>query len=357
MKKIVVTGGGTGGHLFAAIAAGEELMRLGFDVHLITDLRCKNYLSPGLKLTTHIVDFRIYGGLIGKITGALKLLKATAKSIIALRDIKPDMVIGFGGYPSFPILLGALATFTPIVVHEQNCFLGKTNAFFARFAKIIALSYPETKNINLANPKIVITGSMIRGKIKTIPKRHLETNNKNFTILIFGGSQGAKLFSILIPAALIRLKSICPEIELKVIQQTSIEDIESLHSAYTKGGIKAELAPFFHNMHELYNQADLVISRAGASTLAELTYLGMPAILIPYPYASDNHQFYNAKALENDGGAWCIEQKELTEQKLSDKIHYLIKNRDKLVEASAKLQNRNSDGAAVLANTVNKFLG
>lgn len=355
MKTVVVAGGGTGGHLFAAIAVGEKLQERGYSAHLVTDQRCENYLPADLPFKKHIVDLRLRSGILGRVTGIFKLVKATGKAVALLRKLKPDIVIGFGGYPSFPTMLAALILRIPIIVHEQNCFMGKSNAFFAGFAKLISLSYPETKNLKESMKNRVVVGNIVRRALMQLPKKE-NFDQDPFTILVFAGSQGAKFFSKIIPESLLLVKASNPSSKFRVIEQVAGEDIEAIRQLYQEAGIECHLAPFFHNMHELYGQASLLISRSGASTIAEISVAGLPAILIPYPYASDNHQLYNAKALEAVGAVWCFEQNNLTPLILANKILLLMQKRDLLKEASIKLKNRNTDGAALLADTVEKII-
>ena len=357
MKKIVVSGGGTGGHLFPAIALGEELLTRNYEVHLITDSRCEKYLGKDLNLISHILNFKINSkNIITRLYFTISVLIVTIESLLILYRLKPEIIIGFGGYPSFPTMLAALLLRLPIIIHEQNCFMGKTNKFFAKFAVKIALSYKETKNIaDIYKNKVIVTGNIIRGNIKDIDIKN-DFNSSIFKIFIFGGSQGAKVFSTLIPQSIKELMKLKPEVQLQITQQAVLADHLAISEIYSELGVPYQLSEFFHNMGDLYKRQDLVISRSGASTIAELTALGLPAIFIPYPYAADNHQFYNAKTLEDNNEGWCFEQSKITPILLANKILELINNRDALKQVSSNLLKRKNDGGKILADTVEKII-
>ncbi len=361
MAKIIVNAGGTGGHLFPAIAAYEELTARGHELHLITDLRCQKYLPQSSEFSAYIVDCRISrAGIKAKLTSAVSILSAIAKALLLLRRLKPEVVVGFGGYPTFPVLLASIILRIPIVVHEQNCFLGKVNRFFAKFATKVALSYPETFNLEgIKTDKLVVTGDVVREKIKQLPQKKVLEGRKDkqeLCIFIFGGSQAAKIFSSLVPESFVLLLKMEPQIKLKIIQQAPPLDHAALAKIYDALNMPYELAEFFYNIAEQYSQADLVIARAGASTIAELTHIGLPAIFVPLPSAADNHQFYNAIALQQDKASWCYEQKDLTPEILAAKILELYKNKSLLDEAAARLVKRQTNGNKILADTVEKII-
>ncbi|WP_375359364.1 undecaprenyldiphospho-muramoylpentapeptide beta-N-acetylglucosaminyltransferase [Candidatus Tisiphia endosymbiont of Neophilaenus lineatus] len=356
-SNIIVAGGGTAGHLFPAIALGEELMQRGYELHLITDVRCQKYLTEDLKLIPHIINFRLAPkGLINRFKLLISLLFVTFKMLLLLVKIKPYAIIGFGGYPTFPPLLAAVFLRIPIIVYEQNCFIGKANRFFLKYARKVALTYDETKNYNILdkNKKLVI-GNIVRENVKNLKVRE-NFNNDTFRIFIFGGSQGAKVLSTLIPEAIQILVQSNPDIKLHITQQASLEDHDNIAKIYAQLKIPYKLADFFYDMEQQYASQELVISRAGASTISELCYVGLPAIFIPLPSASENHQFYNAKALEDSGAGWCFEQSTITAEKLADKILVLVKNRDILKKTSIELLKRKHDGSKVLADAVEEII-
>jgi UDP-N-acetylglucosamine--N-acetylmuramyl-(pentapeptide) pyrophosphoryl-undecaprenol N-acetylglucosamine transferase len=355
-RKILLAAGGTGGHLFPAIAIAEELAKRKISAHLITDQRCAKYLTPDLPVEAHIINIHMkMSGLIAKIKSLAALILACFHAIILLHKIRPNLVIGFGGYPSFPSLLAAILLGIPIVIHEQNCFFGKSNRIFARFAKLIALSYKETKNINPKfKSKIIFTGDIVRSKIYNLPPKK-SFSGKNFHLFIVGGSQGAQIFSKLVPNAIKKLKKLNPKLNISITQQTSKADQASVSQIYAKLGIKHELAEFFHNMPEIYKKSQLVIARSGASTIGELTSIGLPAIFVPFPYAAEDHQYFNAKALADNGASWCYRQEEISDSILSEKIHELTTNKKLLEQASIALIARKNNGAEYLVDTVLKI--
>lgn len=357
MKNIIVAGGGTAGHLFPAIALGEELMKRGYELQLITDVRCQKYLTEDLKLIPHIINFRLPPkGLINRFKLLISLLFVTFKMLLLLVKIKPCVIIGFGGYPTFPPLLAAVFLRIPIIVYEQNCFIGKANRFFLKYARKVALTYDETKNYNILDKsKKLVIGNIVRENVKNLKVRE-NFNNDTFRIFIFGGSQGAKVFSTLIPEAIQILVQSNPDIKLHITQQAPLEDHDNIAKIYAQLKIPYKLADFFYDMDQQYVSQELVISRAGASTISELSYIGLPAIFIPLPSASENHQFYNAKALEDSGAGWCFEQSTITAEKLADKILVLVKNRDILKKTSIELLKRKNDGIKVLADAVEEII-
>jgi UDP-N-acetylglucosamine--N-acetylmuramyl-(pentapeptide) pyrophosphoryl-undecaprenol N-acetylglucosamine transferase len=356
-KTIILAAGGTGGHFFPALAGGEVLSSMGAEVHLITDLRCQKYLANDLRFKHHIIDlyFRT-NGLLNKLKIPLQLLKAIMKAYKLIKTIKPDAIVGFGGYPSFPAMFVCKLLGVPMVIHEQNCFLGKANKFFGATAQKIALSYKETNNIDERFAgKIVVTGNIIRSGIKTLPEKK-DFNSEIFHLFIVGGSQGAKFFSGIVPEAIGLLLKNNPAIQIELIHQASKEDQQALSDIYKALGIKYTLSDFFFDIDKIYQKSDLVIARSGASTIAELTHIGLPAIFIPFPFAAEDHQYHNGMALQDIGAGWCYRQTEITPHLLATKLAELINDRSKLKQASLNLIKRKSDGSKTLADTVFKII-
>ncbi|MFY9589698.1 undecaprenyldiphospho-muramoylpentapeptide beta-N-acetylglucosaminyltransferase [Rickettsia endosymbiont of Halotydeus destructor] len=430
MKKIILVAGGTGGHFFVAKAIGEELITRGYEVHFITDLRCQKYIpnseikcteaiSHGLvsspikyrlraltnqitpvhfnlgigriqkaKLTFHIIDLKRYSASsLQKIRFFIALFRSVLKSVKLLHSLKPSVVVGFGGYPVVSSMFAAMWLRIPIIIHEQNSYLGKVNKFFAKFATKIALSYEQTKNLtNISENKIVITGGIVRESIRNINRygvtksgeamtwqprglliKSLDSvvkprndkifaSNDTFRIFIFGGSQGARIFSELLPAGIKLLMQKHPKLKLHIVQQAASDDQAEIKKIYSKLNISYKLAEFFDDIAHQYQNTDLVISRAGASTIEELTYIGLPAILIPLPTAADNHQYYNAKLLEDAGAGWCMAQSDTSEEKLADKILMLIKNPGMLEQASQNLLKRKKVGHKFLSDLIEEIV-
>ncbi len=357
-KTILLAAGGTGGHLFPAIAIAKELAKSQAKIHLITDYRCQKYLTKDLPITSHIFDLHLnMSNIFHKIKSAIKLLIICIKTIILIRKIKPKIIMGFGGYPSFPAMYAAKILRIPMIIQEQNCFLGKSNRFFAKSAQLIALSYKETDNIDIEyKSKLLFTGDIVRSEIRALTQKD-NFDSEEFHLFIFGGSQGAKIFSTLIPDALDELKRINPKIKLSITQQASKTEQKYLEKKYENiQNIKYELAEFFYNMPEIYKKSQLVIARSGASTIAELTNIGLPAIFIPLPHASEDHQYFNAMAVANSSASWCYRQNEISASLLATKLNELITDRELLKKASKQLLYRKSDGAKYLADTVLKII-
>ncbi len=356
-KKIIVAGGGTGGHFFPAVALAEELVKRGYELHLVTDDRCAKYLSDNLDLTGHILNFGLRReNLIGKLRFALANLILIIKSVLLLRKLKPSILVGFGGYATFPPLLASILLRIPIIIHEQNCFLGRANKFFLKFAKKVSLSYLDTKNVDVCySSKVIFSGEVIRQHIRNLT-REIDFNDDLFKIFIFGGSQGAAIFSALIPQSLKILKNLQPSLRLHITQQARQQDAQLIINVYEEIGVSYQLAEFFPNISEYYSNHHLVISRSGASTIAELSAVGLPAILIPYPFAMDNHQLYNAMSIQRSQAGWCIEQNSLTVDSLARQLLEIINNRSLLQQAANNLLKRKNDGSKILADTVEKII-
>ncbi len=354
---IFVVGGGTGGHLFPAIALGEELLARSIDVQLITDTRCTPYLPKNLQFKTHILSLgSMNQGFVPKIYMLFKLMIATIKSVYIFIKCRPSLVIGFGGYTTIPSLLAAKLLFIPIMLHEQNCFFGKVNKLFANRAQKIALNFAETINIstNLKH-KIIVTGNPVRKEIEPV-KIKRDFTSAALNLLVVGGSQGAKFFSTILPDALKIVSRQNPDLKINLVQQVSKEFQNDLTSIYQKIGYKYELKEFFHDMPERYMKSDLVICRSGASTIAELIYMNQPAIMIPFPFAAENHQFYNAKVLADKDAGWYFEQLSMKAEDLADLILKLSANRQLLQSASNKLKSMYLPSASILADTVEEII-
>jgi UDP-N-acetylglucosamine--N-acetylmuramyl-(pentapeptide) pyrophosphoryl-undecaprenol N-acetylglucosamine transferase len=337
MKKVFLVGGGTGGHLFPAISIAEELTSRGVKAFLITDTRCKKYLPKNLAFPTSILTIGSIGkGFIRRLWTTITIGVAIISSIVLIYKEKPDLVIGFGGYPTFPTLKAAQIMGVKIVLHEQNCFLGKVNKLFSKEAVMVALNFMQTLNVDSdIKDKIVIVGNPVRKEIQseTFFKRYKKTT---FVILVIGGSQGAQIFDELIPDAMMLLYEMS-NIPIKVIQQAAKKNHQNIGTKYSYMGIEHELRDFFTDMPAKYHEADLVICRSGASTIAELIHVGQPSILIPLPSSASDHQFYNARALVQEGAAWCFLQRDLTADLLATKILSFLENPEILKDMSNNL--------------------
>ena len=338
-KTIMLAAGGTGGHLFPAFALAEELGRRGYAVDLITDMRGDRYGTGFPARQVYQVPAATLSGRSPVSAGkaAIALSRGIAKAYKILGQVKPNVVTGFGGYPTFPPLLAAKARGIATLLHEQNAVLGRANRMLASRVTAIATSFETTKLLEgSALAKARLTGNPVRANVIEAAKQPYlpPTMTSPVVLLVFGGSQGARYFSDTVPPALAALPASLKR-RLVVIQQCRDEDLPRVEAAYKAAGIHANLAAFFRNLPELMATAHLVLGRAGASTVAELTVMGRPSLLVPLPHALDNDQLNNAKRLAESGGSWCIEQKELSVERLTRQLGELFAKPELLASAAA----------------------
>jgi UDP-N-acetylglucosamine--N-acetylmuramyl-(pentapeptide) pyrophosphoryl-undecaprenol N-acetylglucosamine transferase len=345
-KTILLAAGGTGGHLFPAFALAEELGRRGWRIELATDHRGDRYGADFPAAAIHQLSSATITGRspIALAKTGFALLSGIRQAMVLLARIKPSAVIGFGGYPCFPPLAAARLKDIPAALHEQNAVLGRANRLLAPRVNALATSFETVKFINGAlREKVRLTGNPVRGVVleqAAHPYPSLEPGGP-VRLLVFGGSQGARFFSNTVPAALERLT---PDLRarLHVTQQCRPEDLVRVSEIYGHTEIHAECNAFFPDLPQRMAACHLVIARAGASSIAELTVIGRPAILVPLPHALDNDQLLNASSLADAGGAWCIEEKDLDEKRLADELAALISDpaRLSLAAEAAKRQGR-----------------
>ncbi len=331
--NVVLAAGGTGGHIFPAESLAVELIKSGHKVTLITDKRYQKraYTPEKMEIRT-IQSASTSGGFAAKINAIMAIAIGFAQARKHIKILQADVVVGFGGYPSFPTMLAAVSLRKKTIIHEQNALMGKVNRILAPFTKLIATSFTNTQGIRKSDlAKVVLTGNPVRPAIKAIkdfPYSGIDDDG-HLHILVVGGSQGTSFFSDVVPQAIMLL----PEnirTKIRLDQQCRKEDLAKVKGIYDKGGINAELAPFFEDVPARLASSHIVIARAGASTLAELMVAGRPSILIPYMYAAEDHQMVNALALEKFGGAIVFSQKILTPEMLNKSILRLAENQDLL---------------------------
>lgn len=321
---VILAAGGTGGHLFPAFALGEELGRRDIDVELMTDMRGDRYGSDFPARNIHRIPSATLSkrSLAAAVKTASFLTRGVGRSYKIISDIKPDAIVGFGGYPSFPPLMAARLYGVPSVVHEQNAVMGRANRMLAKHVDAVATSFETTKGLEgRALRKARLVGNPVRSQVLKSAERpyHPHLPGGEFTLVVFGGSQGARYFSDLVPPAL-QLLDEDVRGNFRVIQQCREEDLARTNAAYEEAGINATLASFFPNLPEIMAESHLIIGRAGASTVAELGVLGRPSILVPLPHALDNDQLHNARSIALSGGGWCIEQKDLSPEVLAERL-------------------------------------
>jgi len=362
--SVMLAAGGTGGHLFPALALAQELGRRSIAVDLMTDMRGDRYGSDFPARQIYRVPSATVAGEVRSVLRmagtAMTLGRGVLSAYRQLGSVRPSAVIGFGGYPSFPPLVAAWLRRIPTAIHEQNAVLGRANRMLARRVTALATSFPAVRHLDSGlAAKVRLTGNPVRDAV-------LDWAQQDYTppapgdavsLLVFGGSQGARFFSDTVPAAIALLKPALRQ-RLRIVQQCREEDLDRVRNAYAGLGVEMELASFFRDLPARMAAAHLVIGRAGASSVAELTVLGRPSILVPLPHAIDNDQLQNATQLAENGGALCIEQKELTPQRLGGEIEKLCTDPNALMRmaAAAKSQGR-PDAVVRLADLVEELMG
>lgn len=356
-KPVVIAAGGTGGHFFPAEALAAELLARGERVVLLTDARSGGLASPVFaRAERHVISG---AGLSGRgfkraLQGGLALLRGVFEARALLRQLRPSAVVAFGGYPSVPPVLAVATMFMGkprVILHEQNAVLGRANKLLSRFAGVLALNFANTKLVP-RGVKTKVLGNPVRQPIVALYGEGYHAPEERIELLVLGGSLGAKVFGTLIPEALARLPEALRH-RLHVTQQCRMEEIDTARQVFKLAGISAELSPFFTDVASLLAKAHLVIARAGASTVAEVAVAGRPAIFIPLPTAIDDHQRANADALAATGGAWRLDQAELTPEILAEKIETLLMDSDSLTNAAVVCaQAGRVDAAAKLADLV-----
>ena len=335
----MLAAGGTGGHLFPAFALAEELGRRGIAVDLITDMRGDRYGTGFPARKIHQVPSATLGGRdpLSAAKTAFTLARGVKAAIGVMATVKPSVVVGFGGYPTFPPLIAARMKGVPTMLHEQNAVLGRANRMLGKRVSAIATSFEKTKLLDgPMQAKARYTGNPVRDIVRkaAVTPYPAVTITSEFRLLVFGGSQGARFFSEAMPPAIALLPAEV-RARLVVTQQCRPEDIDAARAAYAQSGVRAELQPFFMNLPEIMAASHLVIGRAGASSVAELTVIGWPAILVPLPHAVDNDQLNNAIRLAEAGAAVCLEQKDATPERLSKDIFNCIADPGALADAAA----------------------
>ena len=329
---VMVAAGGTGGHLFPAEALSAALARRGIETALATDNRAAKFGEHFASM--HVVPSATWRGrdpISVARTGAT-LAFGLAKAVMLMRRVKPAVVVGFGGYPSVPPVFAASLQKIPTVLHEQNAVMGRANRFLAGRVTAIATGFAGvTDNNKSLAIKSICIGNPVRPAVIAaagIPYEPVEQNGA-LRLLVFGGSQGARIMADIVPPAVAKLEPHL-QMRLKITQQVREEDIQRVREIYARAHVSAEIAPFFTDLPARMAQSHLVVSRSGASTVAELSAIGRPAILVPLPNALDQDQAANAAVLEKAGGAIRLLQKDFTPDRLAAEIDALAADPDRL---------------------------
>lgn len=361
-RNIVLAAGGTGGHIFPAIAVAEELIARGYTVSLVTDKRGKGFGDQLSEVAVHRISASgVSGNVVAKIKGLASLALGFVQARVLLGKLKPACVIGFGGYPSVPTMVAATNAGLPTLIHEQNAILGRSNRMVARRVSAIATSFADTAGIGDADTaKAVLTGNPVRGAISTVREQAyppIGPNGEGVKLLVLGGSQGARVFSDIVPQAVAEMPTALRS-RFSITQQCRPEDIDRVRAAYAEINMQPTLQTFFDDVPARMSAAHIVITRAGASTISELAEVGRPAILVPYPHAMDDHQTANALAMESLGGAWLMPDAALTTEALILKLETFVNFPQKLIDAAATMKNAGGrDAAAALADQIEMLAG
>jgi len=330
-KKIIFSAGGTGGHIFPAINLMKHFSDKAYKVILVTDNRGTNFLKNYEKFQQYVLktETPTNKNIIKKVFSYLVIIYSLLKSFNILKKEKPNLIIGFGGYVSFPICFASIFFKIPLIIYENNVVLGRTNKYLSRFSKKIFLAKKNIINLSkkLVN-KTYEVGPILDKKIINYSKAERKNNSKYFSILVMGGSQGANIFGEIVPSV---IKMISDEgYKIKIIQQSVKDQREFVESYYNKNNIENYVFEFDKNILNLILSSDLAITRCGASATAELTHTQTPFIGVPLKNSIDNHQYLNAKYYENNGCCWILEEKNFNTSNLFNLLIKILKNKDEL---------------------------
>ena len=356
---IVLTAGGTGGHMFPAEALAQELRARGRTVVLITDARGAAFASSFGRIDVHVVAAKNpAGNALSKLRAAALIAVGTFQALRLLRQQPPALVIGFGGYPALPAMAAAIWLGVPTALHEQNAVLGRVNRLIAHRVSGLASSVEGLRGLRAIDQvKVAVTGNPVRADIAACYGRPYDapTQDSPFNLVVFGGSQGARVLSETVPAAIAMLP---PGVSarLRIVQQCRTADLEQARKAYARTGVQVELTDFIRDMPARLASAHLVIARSGATTVSELTAAGVPSILVPYPHHADQQQLANAQALADAGAAWVMPEAEMTAAGLAKRLQNLLRNPQQLnIAAAAAHGLGRPDAARALADMVERL--
>jgi UDP-N-acetylglucosamine--N-acetylmuramyl-(pentapeptide) pyrophosphoryl-undecaprenol N-acetylglucosamine transferase len=354
VTTIVLSAGGTGGHLFPAQALAGELVRRGKTIVVMTDRRGANYAKafPGAAIETVPSAAFSDRSILGLMAAPFEIVAGIVSALAKLARLKPGAVIGFGGYPSLPVMIAAWLGRYPTAILEQNAVTGRANRAVMNKVRVMAAAFPIARFAPRNPSKIVLTGNPLRPEVIALAGAPYDTPTGNgpLHLLVFGGSQGARAMSELVPAAVALLPNGFRS-RLDIVQQCRPEDLESVRAAYAAAGVKAGLASFYNDLPSRMAKAQLVIARSGAGTVSELMAIGRPAILIPLPHALDDNQTPNGEILSKANAGWCVAQSTLTPEKLAGMIKLAFSNPSDLAQrAAAALRLAKIDAVSRLAD-------
>lgn len=360
-RHYVLAAGGTGGHLTPAFALAHELERRGHHVALITDARGSDIPGKPDFLPAHVLPAGRFGkNPLGWIRGLAAVCEGRSMALRLYDSFAPTAVVGFGGYPALPALLAARAADIPSVIHEQNAVLGRVNRLLSGKVNAIATAYPQVDRLKPKHAsKVHLVGNPVRPGVLALRDEPFPpfTAEGLLRVLVTGGSQGARVLSEVVPDGLAMLAPALRS-RLQVTQQCRPEDLEAVRARYASHGIAAELGTYFEDMSARLADTHLFIGRAGASTIAELTAVGRPAILVPLPIATDDHQAANVREIVKAGGARSIRQHSFTAKELAKQINAMAQHPETLATAAHAAWNCGRPNAARdLADLVESFGG
>lgn len=335
--RVIIAGGGTGGHVFPGIAVGRALRALGHTEILFvgTPQGLEAEAVPRAGFAFEAIRARQVrgGGLRRALIGGIAALLAVGAALRTIRRFRPQVVVGVGGYASVPLVIAARLARVPTLLLEQNVIPGATNRLLGRFAQRVCTSFRETAT-SFPGARVVCTGNPVREEVLAVAAARAArpAAAERLVLLVVGGSGGAHRLNVAAVEAMARLAG---RSRLRIVHQTGAADAEETRRRYAEVGADAEVRPFFTDMAALYEEADLVLCRAGATTIAELLVVGLPAILVPYPYAADDHQRRNAEAVQAVGAATLILDRDLTPERLADALARLLDDADRRREMGA----------------------
>jgi UDP-N-acetylglucosamine--N-acetylmuramyl-(pentapeptide) pyrophosphoryl-undecaprenol N-acetylglucosamine transferase len=357
-KKIIFSTGGTGGHIIPTINVMDHLLNKGYEVLLITDDRGYHYCKDHKEFKLYILKSETLTNknFLQKFLSIFIIMKSVIKSVFILKKEKPDLVFGLGGYVSFPVSFASFFFNIPLIIYENNIVLGRANKILSILSKKILIAKKEMINFPKKYIKKTHTVGPILGKNIINYSNKENKNNKNyFSILVLGGSQGAKIFGNIIPSVIKKIKDEGHEIE--IIQQCVMEQKKSLVDFYDRNKIKNYVFHFEKNVLQLILSSDLAITRCGASTTAELVYTQTPFIAVPLPDSIDNHQYLNAKHYESMGCCFLLKQEHFKEENLFNLITKNIKNKNQLDDIRENMKkNSNKNVYIDIENQIKEFI-
>lgn len=365
-RHIVLAAGGTGGHIFPAEALAEVLHARGYTPHLLTDNRFDDYAKHQAygafaDIAVHrVATARAGGSLMVRLRNSCGIVHGVLQARKLLKTIRPLAVVGFGGYPSFPTMLAACLRRDVTVIQEQNSVLGRVNRVLAPWVHALALTYPTTLKLpSSCAGKSQLVGNPVREQVRALAHVPYSAPKPDglIHILVVGGSQGASIFAHTVPAALALLPTEMRR-RIRIDQQCRLDDVARVKEAYAAMNMQADVQPFFSDMSARLAAAHLVIGRAGASTVSECCVAGRPAILVPLPSAADQHQYYNAQAVEDSGGGVVMPQNGFTPQALAARLETYMNLPTLLAESADRIRTLGrADAAERLADLVLKTAG